>query len=480
MIPIPKPQRFLLLLILLACGLGAWVSGELLKAHDGLWEQRQTTGGLIGRLCESGSKVGLNCAGAAHGQWSEFTLPVPRHPLRVPTAFLGLAYFVTLGTWFVVVGGAPGVHRRWRLIPAAVTLGGLVGSVFMAGLMVARRAEPCAACIAVHGINILGVVAIWRFFARTSAQEAQDALAAGYGTAPAAGSGRRLVFVAMLAAAAGTLGLWMYRTEHLALRDQWRKLLPYKTVVSELRDDRAFLRREHLAQEVHEFAARPGETLEAGRPRLVAFIDYECPNCGAGSLELIEHAKKTFGERLEVVIRHYPLCSECNGAVKEKFHPHACAAAWAAEAARMQGGVAAFARMHNLLMTYVGQLNPEALRGLAAKAGLDGERFAQDFKGEEVRRAVAADVELAHKWGVTGTPAFFLDGRRIDRRFEGPAMWEALAGQDEGGRSATQPATTRPAATQPAATMVLEGGRDARPSTVPGGQDVRLPVEGRQ
>ena len=458
MIPIPKPQRFLLLIVILACGLGAWISGEMLKVHDGLWEQHATAGGLIGRLCETGSKVGLSCSGTTRGKWAEFTLPIPHHPVRVPTAFLGLAYFVTLGTWFVVVGGAPGVHRRWRLIPAAVTFGGLCGSVFLVGLMIARRAEPCAACIAIHGINALAILAIWRFFARTRAQDTQDALEAGYAATANTGSGRRLVFVAVLAAAAGTLGLWMYRAEHLALRDHWRKLLPYKAMVSELRGDRAFLLREFLAEEVHEFSGRPGETVETGRPRLVAFIDYQCPNCGAGSLELIENAKKAFGERLEVVIRHYPLCADCNEAVHGMFHPRACAAAWAAEAARLEGGAAAFARLHNLLMASKGDLSAETLRGLAVKAGLDAERLAEDVKGSEVRRAVAADVELARKWGVTGTPTFFLDGRRIDRRFEGPVMWAALVECDERAKAVT----TQPA-TQPAVANRLEGGRDARP-----------------
>jgi len=235
-----------------------------------------------------------------------------------------------------------------------------------------------------------------------------------------------------------------------------------------------------MAQSVHDFSGRPGEAVEPGRARLVAFIDYQCPNCGPGTSEVIENAKRAFGERLDVVVRHYPLCAECNESVKGGFHARACEAAWAAEAARLQGGAAAFARMHEQLMGFKGELNADALRGLALKAGLDVERFERDSKGEDVRRAVAADVEMAGRWGVTGTPAFFLDGRRIDRRFEGAVMWEALAAQ--GGKENV-------VTTQTAMSAVDEGGRDARPPTPPwpplskGGRDARdarLPAEGRQ
>lgn len=452
----PQSRRLLSLVILLLCGTGAWVSGELLKAHDGLWERHELSRGMIGRLCQAGSKVGMDCAESARDKWSEFTVPVPSHPVKVPTAFLGLAYFVALGIWFVVVGGSPGVGRRWRLIPTGMVLFGLAGSLFLVGLMIIGRAAPCAACIVVHGLNGLAALAVWRFFAGTGTVDRRDSVDACYQAVPDSGFGGRLVFVALFAATVSAVGLWIYRAEHLALRGQWRKLMPYKAVVEELRQDKAFLLSHHQAQSVHGFSARPGETLPPGSARLVVFVDYQCPNCGDGTQAVISNAQRAFGARLEVVIRHYPLCQECNPGVKSALHPRACAAAWAAEAARLQGGAAAFARMHGQLMGFSGQLTAEALRGLAVQAGLDVEQFERDLKGEEVRRAVAADVELAGRWGVTGTPAFFLDGRRIDRRFEGPAMWEALA---ELG-SAEQTPTT-----QTAMSMRNEGGRDVSSST---------------
>src|ERR687892_956285 len=72
------------------------------------------------------------------------------------------------------------------------------------------------------------------------------------------------------------------------------------------------------------------------RVTLVEYGDYECPHCGA-MYPLIEAARKAFGGNLRFVFRHFPLRSS---------HPHALAAAKAAEAAGEQGR---FWQMHHRL-----------------------------------------------------------------------------------------------------------------------------------
>lgn len=423
---LPGSERWLLLVVVLLCGAGAWISGEMVKAHDALWGQHEATG-LLGRLCEAGAKVGMDCSAADRDRWAEFHVPVPGPDLKVPLAFVGLAYFVALGVWFTVAGGPRGIPRYWRLIPAATALCGFLVSVVLVGLMIPGRAAPCATCLAVHSVNLLLAAGVWRLLRRAKRAEADVAFMDFEPRAHPQAWASRPAVVALTAAVVAVAGLWVYRAEHLALGAQWRKLLPYKRLVNELREDQTFLVQAHFAQPVHESPARPGETFDEQRSRLMVFMDYECPNCGCGAAEVVENARKAFGERLDVVIRHYPLCEDCNGAVKGQLHPRACEVAWAAEAARLQGGAAAFELMHGALLSYPGELTPAALRGLAQRIGLDGERFEGEMNGEAVRRAVAADVELARRLGVTGTPTFFLDGRRIDRRFEGPALWEALA-----------------------------------------------------
>jgi 2-hydroxychromene-2-carboxylate isomerase len=45
--------------------------------------------------------------------------------------------------------------------------------------------------------------------------------------------------------------------------------------------------------------------------------------------------------------------------------------------------------------------------------GLDVERFKTDFQTREVADALQADLQLARKLGVSGTPGFFVNGRYL-------------------------------------------------------------------
>ena len=127
------------------------------------------------------------------------------------------------------------------------------------------------------------------------------------------------------------------------------------------------------------------------------------------------------------MVRHYPLCSLCNEQVKDTIHPNACRAAYAAEAARLQGGRRAFERMHELLFANRKRLGDKVYRDLAVQVGLDPVLFLRRMEDPVVRQAVHEDIELARQLGVDGTPTMFLDGRRIPALCLTPAFWQAVA-----------------------------------------------------
>ena len=68
--------------------------------------------------------------------------------------------------------------------------------------------------------------------------------------------------------------------------------------------------------------------------------------------------------------------------------------------------------MHDLLLTHQDALRMNDLVGYAGELGLDGERFRGDLDGRAGAERVAADVDSADLSGVTGTPTFFVNGRR--------------------------------------------------------------------
>lgn len=86
-------------------------------------------------------------------------------------------------------------------------------------------------------------------------------------------------------------------------------------------------------------------------------------------------------------------------------------AALAARAAQAQGK---FWEYHDLLFqNQAAGFNDEQLIGLAREAGLDVEKFEADFKGGEFEDEVAKDFEQGQRAGISGTPAFDVNGQVI-------------------------------------------------------------------
>lgn len=147
--------------------------------------------------------------------------------------------------------------------------------------------------------------------------------------------------------------------------------------------------------------ARPSAALpfDSTAVEIVAFTDYQCPFCARAEATLSE-LEDVYGPALKVTVRHQPLA----------FHQHARGAAEAAEAARNQGR---FEAMHARLFANQQALAPDDLLSHAAAIGLDVKRFADDLTTAEVRERVARDQAIATAVGVTGTPAFFINGRSL-------------------------------------------------------------------
>jgi Na+/H+ antiporter NhaA len=132
---------------------------------------------------------------------------------------------------------------------------------------------------------------------------------------------------------------------------------------------------------------------------LVEYGDFECPYCGRAE-PAIRELLSEWGDDLRYVFRHLPLSD---------VHPWAQLAAEAAEAAGAQG---AFWEMYDILLAHQGELTPHSLRGYAHDLGLDEERLAEELRRRTHAARVGEDVASADASGVSGTPSFFINGRR--------------------------------------------------------------------
>jgi len=135
---------------------------------------------------------------------------------------------------------------------------------------------------------------------------------------------------------------------------------------------------------------------------LVVFSDFQCPFCARvnGTLTAL---RARYGNDLRVVWRHEPLA----------FHPNARPAAEAALEAFAQRGNAGFWRMHDLLFANQRHLDRADLERYARAAGLDLGRFRSALDQHSHAAAIASDQALAARVEATGTPLFFINGRRF-------------------------------------------------------------------
>src|SRR5262249_47194522 len=117
---------------------------------------------------------------------------------------------------------------------------------------------------------------------------------------------------------------------------------------------------------------------------------------------------------LRYVWRHLPL---------NDVHPSAQLAAEAAEAAGAQGR---FWEMYDTLLSHQGELHPRALGHHAEEMGLDVERFWDELRRHEHAPRVAEDVSSADASGVSGTPSFFINGRRHQGAYDIDTLTEAV------------------------------------------------------
>lgn len=131
---------------------------------------------------------------------------------------------------------------------------------------------------------------------------------------------------------------------------------------------------------------------------VVEYGDFECPYCGQAE-PVVRELLADYGD-VRYIWRHLPL---------HDVHPHAQLAAEAAESAGEQGR---YWQMHDLLLEHQGALQATDLLRYAEDIGLDTDRFDQDLRAHSGAAQVAEDVESADLSGVSGTPTFFVNGRR--------------------------------------------------------------------
>jgi predicted DsbA family dithiol-disulfide isomerase len=131
---------------------------------------------------------------------------------------------------------------------------------------------------------------------------------------------------------------------------------------------------------------------------IVEFSDFQCPFC-VRAQSTVREVLARYGDRVKLAYRDFPL---------HQIHPHA---QMGAEASRCAGEQGKFWEYHDLLFEAPGQpMDQPALAAQAKKLQLDASKFEACLTAGRHRAAVERDLQDGVTAGVSGTPAFFVNG----------------------------------------------------------------------
>jgi protein-disulfide isomerase len=133
---------------------------------------------------------------------------------------------------------------------------------------------------------------------------------------------------------------------------------------------------------------------------IVEFSDFHCPFCRR-VLPTLAQLESKYGEKVKLVFRDFPI---------DNLHPGATKAHEAARCANEQGKFWAY---HDKLFASPPKSTPEIFKELAKEVGLDVTSFETCFDGGKYQADIKKDIEEGNRVGVTGTPAFFINGRLV-------------------------------------------------------------------
>jgi protein-disulfide isomerase len=155
----------------------------------------------------------------------------------------------------------------------------------------------------------------------------------------------------------------------------------------------------YLPPKVEVAAVGPSKGPATAPITIVEFSDFQCPFCARVEPTVAQLLSK-FPDKIRLVYRDYPL-------------PNHGDAPKAAEAAHCAGDQGKYWEMHGRLFSNQDKLKVPDLKAQARELGLDGAKFDQCLDSGEKARLVEESRKAGDEAGVSGTPAFFINGRLL-------------------------------------------------------------------
>lgn len=359
-----------------------------------------------------GCGAGSSCAQAAASQWG--TLPV----VDWPVAFVGVAYFSGLTVAWGVTGGNLGRALR------AIVLVGLLASIFFLGMMAKDRLW-CMYCVGVHACNLA--------FAAVALKGANSA------PSPKRASWALPAFALCFLIVTLTIGvaeshersesvdraerLLAESTKHMTQPPEAERSAPTsasKQAPSNGAVDTSSINgssepvRTQIAAATNPgpsqsgFSGRHRFGPEKAQVRIVMYTDYQCPDCKKIEEQLYEIMQRPLN--LAVLIKQFPLSTQCNPNAPGDLHANACWASRAAITAGLLQGDDGFWKMHHWLFMRGGAFTDAELRAGLAELAFDATPFIATMQSGATLDPIKSDIDEGISLGIVQTPMIFING----------------------------------------------------------------------
>lgn len=160
-----------------------------------------------------------------------------------------------------------------------------------------------------------------------------------------------------------------------------------------------------FSREELETAGAPFLGSNTPKVTIVEFVDFKCPNCRAAA-PILHQVLQKYGNKVKLIIRNFPV---------ESTHPGANELAMLSMCAYNQGY---YWPLHDWLYeqqdTLGSKLSEAQLTGMASIFGWDVGKMKDCLSDTATKVTVNKDFADAYRFGVGGTPTFFVNGEKIE------------------------------------------------------------------
>jgi protein-disulfide isomerase len=178
------------------------------------------------------------------------------------------------------------------------------------------------------------------------------------------------------------------------------------------------------------FDKEPSRGPADAKVTIVEWSDFECPFCGRAHDIVEKEVLPGYEGKVRFVFKQLPLT---------QIHPWAEPAAIATECAFQQGNDQ-FWKLYTALFTHQKDINKDnvwaKVEEYAKEAGdIDVAKLKSCYDARETLAAVEKDVKEAAEIGITSTPAFIINGRRVNGAQSAEAFKQIIDQELAGGKS---------------------------------------------